>query len=188
MSVPDGRPEVLASERVHQGWIGLRVDTLRYANGHEGTIDVVEHRGGVTLVAFDAQGRLLLVRQYRHPAGRELLELPAGTLDAGESPETCAERELREETGYRPGRIERLGGFYLAPGYCSEFQHVFLCSDLTESPLESDDLGEDVHLVRVTLDEALRLAASGEIEDAKTVAALLLYTQRGGAGPEPEGA
>jgi ADP-ribose pyrophosphatase len=178
VSAPERRPQVIASERMHQGWIGLRVDTLRYANGHEGTIDVVEHRGGVTLVAFDAEGRLLMVRQYRHPAARELLELPAGTLDAGEAPETCAERELREETGYRPGRIERMGGFYLAPGYCSEYQHVFLCGELSESPLESDDLGEDVRLVRVTLDEALRLAAAGEIEDAKTLGALLLYTRR----------
>jgi len=172
------RPEVISTRAVHDGWIGLRVDTLRYANGHEGTIDVVEHHGGVTLVAFDPQGRLLLVRQYRHPAGRDLLELPAGTLDPNESPETCAERELREETGYRPGRIEKLGGFYLAPGYCSEYQHVFLCSDLSESPLESDDLGEELHLLAVPLDEALRLAAAGEIEDAKTLGALLLYLQR----------
>lgn len=175
---PGARPEVIATRPVHDGWIGLRVDTLRYANGHEGTIDVVEHHGGVTLVAFDPEGRLLLVRQYRHPASRDLLELPAGTLDPNESPETCAVRELREETGYRPGRIERLGGFYLAPGYCSEYQHVFLCSDLSESPLESDDLGEEVQLVAVRLDEALRLAAAGEIEDAKTLGALLLYLQR----------
>jgi ADP-ribose pyrophosphatase len=173
-----GRPTLIASRAVHDGWIGLRVDTLRYANGHEGTIDVVEHGGGVTLVAFDPEGRLLLVRQYRHPAERDLLELPAGTLDPDEPPETCAERELREETGYAPGRIEKLGGFYLAPGYCSEYQHVYLCSDLSESPLESDDLGEDVRLEAVTLDEALRLAAAGEIEDAKTLGALLLYLQR----------
>ncbi len=174
---PGARPEVISSRRVHDGWIGLRVDTLRYANGHEGTIDVVEHRGGITLIAFDERARLLLVRQYRHPTSRDLLELPAGTLDPNESPEVCAERELREETGYRPGRIERLGGFYLAPGYCSEYQHVFLCSDLSESPLESEDLGEDVRLVPVELEEALRLAAAGEIEDAKTLGALLLYLQ-----------
>jgi ADP-ribose pyrophosphatase len=179
--VSDGRPELVSSRKVHDGWIGLRVDTLRYANGHEGTIDVVEHHGGVTLVAFDPEGRLLLVRQYRHPAGRELLEMPAGTLDPNESPETCAERELREETGYRPGRIEKLGAFYLAPGYCSEYQHVFLCSDLTESPLASEDLGEDVRLEAVPLEEALRLAAAGEIEDAKTLGALLLYLQRSSA-------
>ena len=110
MTGPDRLPDVVASRRVHDGWIGLRVDTLRFASGREGTIDVVEHPGGVTIVAFDRDERLLLVRQYRHPAGRELLELPAGTLEPGETPESCAERELQEEAGYRPGRLERLGG------------------------------------------------------------------------------
>ena len=158
--------------------MGLRVDTLRYASGREGTIDIVEHPGGVTLVAFDDEGRLLLVRQYRHSAGRELLELPAGTLDPGETPEACAERELQEETGYRPGRMERLGGFYSAPGYCDEYLHVFLCTDLVESQLEGDE--EAIHLERVPLEEALRLAAEGGIEDAKTAGALLLYLRSRG--------
>ena len=173
---PEDAPTTIASRRVHDGWIGLRVDTLRFASEREGTVEVIEHRGGVTLVAFDQAGRLLLVRQYRHPAGRDLLELPAGTLDPGESPEACAERELQEETGYRPGRLERLGGFYLAPGYCTEYQHVFLASYLTASRLEGDE--EAIQLVPTTLEEALRLVATGEIEDAKTVGALLLYLQK----------
>ena len=188
MTGPDRPPDVVASRRVHDGWVGLRVDTLRFASGREGTIEVVEHPGGVTLVAFDRDERLLLVRQYRHPAGRELLELPAGTLEPGETPESCAERELQEEAGYRPGRLERLGGFYLAPGYCTEYQHVFLASDLVESRLEGDE--EALYLEPTSLDEALRLVAAGEIEDAKTVGALLLYLgSRGGTkrrpGPEP---
>ena len=168
-------PEVIASQRIHQGWIGLRIDTLRYTSGREGDIVVVEHGGGVTLVAVAADGDLLFVRQYRHPAGRDLLELPAGTLDAGETPEQCAERELQEETGYRPARIERLGAFYLAPGYDTEYQHVFLCTELSESRLEGDE--DAIELVRLTLDEALTLVARGDIEDAKTAAALLLYVQ-----------
>ena len=102
-------PKVLSSERVHDRWLGLRVDRLRYPSGYEGTAEVVEHRGGIVIVAFDSDARLLLVRQDRHPAGRELLELPAGTLEPDEAPELCAERELQEETGYRPGRLERLG-------------------------------------------------------------------------------
>ncbi len=161
---------------MHDGFVGLRIDLLRFDNGHESTQEVVEHRGGVTLVALDDEGRLLMVRQYRHPAGRELLELPAGTLDADETPEQCAERELQEETGYRPGRLERLGGFYLAPGYCSEYQHVFLATDLSESRLAGDEPA--IHLERVPFEEARRLVASGQIEDAKTAAALLLYVQR----------
>jgi ADP-ribose pyrophosphatase len=173
-------PDVIASQRIYEGWVGLRIDTLRYASGREGDIAVVEHGGGVTLVAVDADGALLFVRQYRHPAEKELLELPAGTLDAGETPEQCAERELQEETGYRPARIQRLGGFYLAPGYDTEYQHVFLCTELSESRLEGDE--DAIELARLTLDEALALVARGEIEDAKTAAALLLYVRVQGVG------
>jgi ADP-ribose pyrophosphatase len=136
----------------------------------------VEHRGGVTLVAIDDEERVLFVRQYRHPAEKELLELPAGTSDRDETPEQCAERELQEETGYKPGRLERLGGFYLAPGYCSEYQHVFLATDLTESRLQGDEPA--IHLERHSLDDSLNLLRDGRIEDAKSAAALLLYMQR----------
>jgi ADP-ribose pyrophosphatase len=173
------RPEVIASRLVHDGWLTVRVDTLRFPSGRESTIDVVDHPGGVTLIAFDDEGRLLLVRQYRHPAARDLLELPAGTIDPGETPEACAGRELQEETGLRPERLERLGGFFLAPGYCSEYQHVFLAEGLSDSALEGDE--ESIAVERVSLDGALGMIASGEIEDAKTVAALLLYLRRRGA-------
>ncbi len=172
-------PEVTASRIAHDGFVRVRVDDVRYGSGREGAVEVVEHPGSVTVIAVDGEDRLLLVRQYRHPAGRDLLELPAGTLDAGESPEACAERELQEETGYRPGRLERLGGFFLAPGYCSEYQHVFLATELAESRLEGDE--EAIHLERVSLDEALRLVASGGIEDAGTAGALLFYLQERGA-------
>ncbi len=168
--------EVTSSRRVHEGWVNVRVDTLRYASGRDGEITVVEHPGGVTLLALDANERLLLVRQYRHATGRWLLELPAGTLDPGESPEQCAERELQEETGYRPKRIERLGGFFTAPGFCNEYLHVFLCTDLIESKLQGDE--DTIHVERLPVEEVLRRIAAGEIEDAKTNAALLLYLHR----------
>jgi ADP-ribose pyrophosphatase len=156
--------------------MSVRVDRLRYEDGREGVSEVVEHPGGVSLLAFDTSGRLLLVRQYRHPAQRYLLEIPAGTLEANETPELCAERELQEETGYRPDRLTRLGGFLLAPGYCSEYQHVFLAEDLRESRLEGDE--HTISLERVELDDALRMCSDGRIEDAKTLAALLLYLRR----------
>ena len=169
-------PQVVASERVHGRWLRVRIDTLRYPSGHEGAIDIVEHRGGVTLLPIDSDGCVLLVEQYRHATGRVLLELPAGTIDAGESPEVCAERELQEETGYRPGRMERIGGFFTAPGYATEYLDVFLCSDLVESRLQGDE--EAIVVRRVPLPETLAMIARGEIEDAKTSAALLLYLQR----------
>jgi ADP-ribose pyrophosphatase len=169
-------PEVIASGRVHTGWLGLRIDRLRYPNGKETTSEVIEHGGGVVLVAFDGEGRLLMVRQYRHPTGRLLLELPAGTIDGGEDPEVCASRELQEETGFLPRRIEKLGGFYTAPGFCSEYLHIYLCGDLVESSLEGDEV--QIALQPVPLDDVLAMISAGEIEDAKTAGALLLYLQR----------
>ncbi len=175
---PIAIPATVSSRRIHDGWLTLRADTLRYAGGRERIAEVLEHPGGVTIVAFDQDDRLLLVRQYRHPAGRPLLELPAGTLDSDEPPEICAARELQEEAGYRPGRLERLGGFFLAPGYCTEYQHIFLASDLTESRLQGDE--EAIEVVPTPLEDALRMVVTGEIEDAKTLAALLLYLRRPG--------
>jgi len=168
--------EVVSSEQVHDGWLGLRIDHLRYPSGRETSHDVVVHPGGVTLLPIDAEGNVLFVSQYRHAIGRELLELPAGTLDDGEDPEVCAQRELQEETGYRAAKIESLGGFYSAPGYCTEYLPTFLCTDLTEARLQGDE--DSISVVRIPLDEALAMASGGEIEDAKTLAALLLYQTR----------
>jgi ADP-ribose pyrophosphatase len=169
------RPEVIASRLIHKRWIGLRIDRLRYPSGNENDIDVVEHNGGVALLAIDNDGNLLLVRQYRHATGQIMLELPAGTIDGDEPPEVCAVRELQEETGYKPGNIEKLGGFWTAPGYCSEYLHVYLCTDLTESRLQGDEEAIDVE--RVSIEEALAMVADGRIEDAKTNGALLFYIQ-----------
>lgn len=180
------RPGQASSRRIYEGRVlNLRLDTVDLGGRRRLEREVVEHRGGVTILAFDDQGRLLLVRQYRHPVGRELLELPAGTFDPGDDPEGCARRELQEETGYRPGRLERLGGFYLAPGYCTEYQNVFLARELVESRLTPDE-DERIELVRLPLEEALRLVETGEIEDSKTAAALLLFLRR--AGPPSPGA
>ena len=169
------RPDVLSSERVHDRWLGMRVDKLRYRSGREVTHDVVEHGGGVVLLPIDAEARVLFVSQYRHAIGRELLELPAGTIDEGEEPETCVQRELQEETGFRARSIARLGGFFSAPGYCTEYLPAYLCTDLVESKLEGDE--ESIDVVPIPLEEALRMAGAGEIEDAKSLATLLLYVR-----------
>ena len=177
---PPGRT---SSRHVYRGRVvSLRVDELDVGGGRSIRREVVEHAGSVTVIAFDERGHLLLVRQYRHPVGKELLELPAGTFDPGDDPETCALRELQEETGYRPGRLERLGGFYLAPGYCTEYHDVFLATDLAESRLAPDE-EEHIELVRLPLEEALSMVEAGEIEDAKTAAALLLYLRHRGTSP-----
>ncbi len=175
-------PEVVASERVFSGkMVGLRVDTVQRPDGGTFTREVVEYGVAVVLVPVDEQGRLLMVRQYRHPARDWLLEMPAGGVDATDaSPEAAALRELREETGYR-GAITPIGGMFLAPGYSEEYQRVYVARDLVEDALEADE-DEDLRLQRVTLDEALRLVDEGQIRDAKSIAALLLYVRHRARG------
>lgn len=173
-------PQVTASEKVFQGHlIALRVDTLETAEGATQRREIVEYGVAVVLVPVDSDGRLLMVRQYRHAVGAWLLELPAGGMDEHDpSPEDAAQRELREETGHR-GTLTRIGGMFLAPGYSEEYQHIFAASNLVEDALAPDE-DEDLRLERVPLEEALRLVDAGEIRDAKSVAALLMYLRHVG--------
>jgi ADP-ribose pyrophosphatase len=142
-------------------------------SGREHTYDLVKHHGAVVIVPVDAQGRIWFVRQYRVGANQQLLELPAGVLEESEQPEVTAAREVREEIGMAAGSMHFLGAFYMVPGYSTEKLHAFLATGLYESPLPGD---EDEYLERVALPvaEAFRMARAGEIEDGKTLAALLL--------------
>jgi ADP-ribose pyrophosphatase len=166
--------ELLKSEVVYPGRaFTVRRDTLRLPDGHETRLDIVEHVGSVVILPLDINGDLLFVRQYRHAAGLDLLELPAGTLNEGESPEICARREVREETGMAAGILELLGGFYLAPGYSTEYMYVYLATDLHFDPLEAD-ADEFLSVERLPQAEALALCERGDIPDAKTLAAFFL--------------
>jgi ADP-ribose pyrophosphatase len=170
--------ETVHSERIYQGRVvGLRIDTVRLANGHEVKREIVEHDGVVAIVPVHADGQILLVRQYRLPARATLLEIPAGGIDPGESPEDAVQRELQEETGYRAQRLSRLTGFWVAPGYSTEFIHVFLAEDLVESRLDADD-DESIELERYPFDEALALVDSGAICDAKSIIGLLYLARK----------
>lgn len=173
-------PGVIATDHVFRGrMIGLRVDTIEAADGARYTREVVEYGVAVVLVPVDADGRILMVRQYRHPAGRWLLELPAGGVDDDDaSPEEAAQRELREETGFR-GKLTRIGGLYLAPGYSEEYQHMYVATDLVEDPLDADD-DEDLRLERVSLDDAICYVGEERICDAKSIAALFMYLRHAG--------
>jgi ADP-ribose pyrophosphatase len=168
--------ELIKSEIVYPGRaFTIRRDHLRTPDGHETKFDIVEHHGSVVILPVDADGSLLFVRQYRHAAGLDLLELPAGTLDEGEAPEACAGREVREETGMAAGRLEHLGGFYLAPGYSTEYMHVYLATDLRHDPLEADEF---LSVERIPVAEALAMAMRGDIPDAKSLAAFTLALPR----------
>lgn len=147
--------------------------TLRLPNGKFQTYDLVEHEGAVTILPLDEIGNIWFVRQYRLGAERSLLELPAGVLHAGEDPLVGAAREVREEIGMAARTLKRLGGFFMAPGYSTEYMHVFLATGLTPAPLPQD---EDEFIERVSLpfQEALAMARRGELEDGKTLVALFL--------------
>jgi ADP-ribose pyrophosphatase len=171
--------ETLSSRRLYEGAVvRLRVDRVRMPSGREAVREVVEHSGAVVIVAVNGEGRVLLVRQYRHPTGRLLLELPAGTLDRDEEPEACAARELEEETGFRAGRLQRLGGFFVSPGYSTEHIQVYLGTDLEPGNAGGDD-DEEIEVLALPLAEVLRLVEAGELEDAKSLAALILYLRSG---------
>jgi len=167
--------KLLKSEILMQGRaFTIRRDTLMAPDNRETRFDIIEHIGSVVILPVDRDGNLLFVRQYRHAASVDLLELPAGTLDnAGEKPEDCAAREIREETGMAARKLTKIGEFYLAPGYSTEFMHVFLATDLYHDPLEAD-ADEFLSVEAVPAAEAFRMAARSEIPDAKSLAALLL--------------
>jgi ADP-ribose pyrophosphatase len=174
------REKALSSRRIYQGkTVGLRVDEVEMPSGRRSTREVVEHPDAVVVVPLDGEGGVYLVRQFRQAVGKHLLELPAGGLEPGEGPEACAVRELREEIGMRPGRVERLGGFYASPGFCTEYLHLFLARDLQPDRLPAED-AEVIDVVCVSLKEIPRLIAAGEIEDSKSIAGLLLVLSRGG--------
>ena len=170
--------QILASTKIFSGAVfSVTRDQLREASGQEIVREVVNHSGGAGGVALFADGRIALVRQYRHPAKKDLLEIPAGKIDAGEAPETCAAREIEEELGFRVGRLEKLAEFYSTPGFCAEKLYIYLATKLvpTQQKLDHD---ENVEIVFVTLDEALQMIRSGEIEDAKTILALMMTKQK----------
>jgi ADP-ribose pyrophosphatase len=173
------RPKLLDSRRVFEGRVfTVTADTV--CEGDKTYVrEVVRHPGSAVIVPAFADDTVALVRQYRHPAGRYLLEVPAGSLDEGETPEEAAARELEEELGFRAGTLEHLSEFYVSPGFCEEKMWLYLATELTETAQRLDD-DEIVEVVRLPLSKALQMIASGEIEDAKTIIGLLLAAPRVG--------
>jgi ADP-ribose pyrophosphatase len=171
-------PILIGTREVYDGRVvKLRVDEIEVRSGLNVRREVVAHPGAVVIVPVDAEGRILWVRQHRWAAQRELLELPAGTLEPGEAPEETARRELIEEAGVAAATWQRLGGFFSAPGFCEEYLHAFLATDLTEEHADGDE-DEDIEVVPLTLAESLALIDAGGVEDAKSLSAMLLYLRR----------
>ena len=175
-AMPDPLKEtVLTSEQVFSGSrISVRVDEVVMADGRRARREVVEHPDAVVILALRDDGSIAFVRQWRHPTGRPLLELPAGRLDPGESPEQTARRELREEVGLDPARLDFARGFYVAPGFADEFLHGFIAREADED--------EELIVEWKPLGEAIELVEAGEIIDAKSVI-LLQYLALQAVGP-----
>lgn len=160
-----------SGHRVYEGRVvSVRVEEVRLPDGRRSSREIVEHRGAVAAVPL-VDGDVLLVRQHRPAVGRALLEIPAGTLEPGESPEACLQRELAEEIGMRAGRLQHLVSFFPSPGFLTETVHVYLATDLTPHRLSGEE--EDLEVVRMPLAAAQALVRSGEIVDSKSIIGLL---------------
>lgn len=167
--------KVLSTRIVFTGRaVRVRVDTVRLPGAGETTREIVEHADCVAVVPVDEKGNVLLVEQFRHATGKTLLEIPAGGIEPRETPEEAVRRELKEEIGYEPQKIERLGGFYAAPGYCTEYLHLFLAANLVPSRLYAEDT-EEIRVVRMPLSDISEAISSGRICDAKSIAGLLYF-------------
>jgi len=169
--------KTLSSQLVYEGRaVKLRVDTVQMPSGRETTREIVEHGDCVAIVAIDAGDNVVLVNQFRKPVEKELLEIPAGGIEAGEDAEAAVRRELREEIGYLPGKVDLLGGFYSSPGYCTEYLYFYLATELVPSQLYAEDT-ENIRAVRVPLSQIPGLITSGRICDAKSIAGLLTFLE-----------
>lgn len=173
MDISQSEPTV-ESKILYQGRIiNLRVDTVRLPNGRLATREIAEHAHCVCIVPVDEQGNVLLVRQYRKPAEAELLEIPAGGVEEGEVSQEAVLRELQEETGFTAGTLRHLASFWMTPGWSTEYMHAYLATDLSPAHLAADD-DENISVVRVPLARIPQMIEAGEIQDAKSIASLLL--------------
>lgn len=175
--MPLEQPQIVASEEIFRGRVfDVTVDTVREGDTTYKR-EVVHHPGSAVIIPAFPDGSVALVRQYRHPAVRYLLEAPAGTLNRGERPEEGAARELEEELGFVAGKLEKLSEFFVSPGFCEEKMWLYLATEMTPTSqrLEDDEL---LDIVRLPLRQALEMITDGEIEDAKTIIGLMLAAPR----------
>jgi ADP-ribose pyrophosphatase len=172
-----GNEKMLMRKYVFEGRaIKVRVDTVRTPDGRRSTREIVEHGECIAVVAVDAEDNILLVKQFRSPLGKQLLEIPAGGIDKGENSEAAVIREMQEETGFKPGKVVRLCGFYLSPGTSNEYLHLYLATDLVPSRLHAEDTA-GIEVIPAPVSEIKELMTSGALQDGKSIAGLLYYLE-----------
>lgn len=168
-------------EIIYEGRVFTIVrDEVQHESGYRSVREVAEHAGGAVAVALFPDDDVLLVRQFRYPMQREILELPAGKLLPGEEPLACARRELAEETGWHATQLEPLTSMLSTPGFCSEVLHIFLATGLTNGEQRLEQGEESIEVIRLPLPEAIRLCERGDITDGKTITGLMLAALRHG--------
>jgi ADP-ribose diphosphatase len=150
----------------------LKVDDIEYNSGNKSIREVAVHPGGVVIIPVTAENKLVMVSQFRYPLQKSLLEFPAGKLEKDEDPPDCAVRELKEETGYTPGNISKLGEIYTAPGYCTELLHIYVAKDLKKGNHNREEGETGMLIYQLTMDEIEEKIKFGEITDAKTICSI----------------
>lgn len=169
--------ETVKTRQIFEGRIiKLRVDDVKLPNGKISTREIVEHPGGVSIIAEKNDGKILMVRQFRKPANEALLEIPAGKLEYGENPELCAKRELLEETGYKVNNVKHLITFYTTPGFSNEKMYLYFAKDLIKDNSNTDE-DEFLEVLEYTPEELMKMIFDNEIKDSKTIVAILYYMQ-----------
>lgn len=167
--------KIISSKTLYRGrLLDLRLDEILLSNGRKVKREIVIHPGASAILPIIEPGKILMVKQYRHPVGEALLEIPAGTLKPGEDPTVCAARELEEETGYRAEKLVHLVTIYPTPGYSSEILHIYLAKDLRKG-VQAPEVDEDISVVEMTSDQVLEGIKNGKIKDSKTITAILYY-------------
>jgi len=170
--------KTITTRLLHKGRsFSFKTDEVELPNGKKTTRDIVDHPGAVAIVPVLDDGRIVLVRQYRYATGKDLLEIPAGTLERGEAPDTCARRELKEETGYTAGSMKKILSMYMAPGYSNEVIHLYLATELKAGKQGTEE-DESITCELYGPDELLGMMEKNVIEDAKTIAGVLSYLTR----------
>lgn len=169
--------KIKSSDIVFSGKVfDVKVDKIEYdESGNDGVREVAIHPGGAVVLPIKKDGKIVMVKQYRYPSDKSLLELPAGKLEPEEAPLECAKRELTEETGYRSEKILKLGKIFTTPGFCTEVLHIFLAEELEDGDHNREEGEAGMEVYEFTIDEVEEQIKSGEICDAKTICGIHYY-------------
>ncbi|VAX26949.1 ADP-ribose pyrophosphatase [hydrothermal vent metagenome] len=168
--------KVIKKEKIFEGVVfDIQVDRIIYDSGNESVREVVVHNGGAVILPVTNEGKLILVKQFRYPFQKFLIEAPAGKLEKGEDPYQCASRELTEETGYTSAKITKLGEIYTTPGFCDEILHLYLAEDLTAGEHNREEGEYGMEMFEYSISEVDEMIRNGKIVDAKTIAIIYHY-------------